>query len=145
MSIEDLKNNIPDILKNWADGRIDNLVRSNPRLSTASVYIKRGIKNYIDRESEAITRMLDNASLFLLEDGKLDADAVFNDLMNVLNTMPETEFRTGIVRGTIGNGAVRFLMPDGLFWSILLGDTGAIKLTTDDFSLLRDLVKSTRV
>lgn len=142
MSIDDLKNNIPDILKKWADGMVGNLVRSNPRLSAVSVYVKRGIKNYIDRESEAIAKILDNASLFLLEDGRLDADVVFNDMMNVLNTMPETEFRSGIIRGTIGNGIIRITLPDGLIWDALFGETGAIKITSDDFEQLKEIVKS---
>lgn len=53
-----------DSLLLWIDDRIDTLVEANPKLKVASVYLKRGAKNYIAKERDNLNTMIDNASLF---------------------------------------------------------------------------------
>lgn len=141
--IAELKEKAPVILKEWVDGRIDNLARTNPKLVPVSVYLRRGVHNYIDRWSDLIGSTLDEASMFLVdEDGKFDIQTAFNDMLKMLSAMDELPFGNGLMKGTIGKGAIRFEIPDGLLWSIVFGDTGAIKLTQDDFRALWNIISN---
>ena len=66
----------------------------------------------------------------------------FEDRMKMLAAMDEVPFGRGIIRGTIGKGVIRIEVPDGPVWGLLFGNTGAIKLTADDFNALRNIVSS---
>lgn len=141
--IQELKEKAPDMLKAWVDSRIDNLTRNNPSLAVTSTYLKRGARNYIDRETGKLGTIIDDAALFLVgDDGRLDINTVFADMMKMLAAMDEVPFGRGIIRGTIGKGVIRVEVPDGPVWGLLFGNTGAIKLTADDFNALRNIVAS---
>lgn len=138
LDITTFKNNIFDTLQSWIDERIDSLVENNPRLQIASVYIKRGVKNYILREHDKINSFIDNATLFLCdESGSIDTETLFNDMMNVFCDMEEVPFGKGFIQGTIGKGTIRFALPNNPVVNILFGDTGAIKITEADILELK--------
>lgn len=46
-NITELKDKLADSLQLWIDERIDGLVLNNPQLKVASVYLKRGAKNFL--------------------------------------------------------------------------------------------------
>ena len=58
---KDLKCNI----KKWAEGKITSLCTDRPKLKPASVYLKRGLNNWLDREDARIDNVVDNVSLRL--------------------------------------------------------------------------------
>lgn len=135
-----LKNKMVDSLEVWADNRIDDFVSQNPNLKVASVYMKRGAKNYLARERDKIENVIDNASLFICdEDGNIDADMLFKDMMTMFKDMDETPFGKGFLQGTIGKGMIRFKLPDNPVFNLMFGNTGAIKITEADFIELKDL------
>lgn len=135
-----LKDKIIDSLEVWADNRIDDFVSQNPNLKVTSVYMKRGAKNYLTRERDKIENVIDNASLFICdEDGNIDADMLFKDMMTMFKDMDETPFGTGFLQGTIGKGMIRFKLPDNPVFNLMFGNTGAIKITEADFIELKDL------
>lgn len=141
ISITELRDKLMDTLQLWIDERIDNLADSYPKLKIASVYLKRGTKNYILRERETIGYMIDNASLFLCdENGNVDVDTLFNDLLHVFRDMDEVPFGAGFIRGTFGNGTIRFALPDNPVVNLLFGDTGAIKITDADILELKKIL-----
>lgn len=141
MEMDELKDRLMRSVGKWADGRIDDFVVSNPRMKTASVYMKRGVKNYLAREDKAISDMIDGVSLFLCdEDGCVDADMVFDDLMAMFNEADEVPFGTGLLRGTVGKGMVRFQLPDNPIMTLLFGNSQAIKITSADFMELKNMI-----
>ena len=124
----------------WADGRIDDFVVQNPNLKIASVYMKRGVKNYLVKEKGKIDGMIDSAALFLCdEEGNIDADMLFNDMLTMFRDMDEMPFGKGFLQGTIGKGVLRFQLPDNPVFNLLFGNTGAIKITDADFIELKEL------
>lgn len=140
-NITELKDNISDSLFQWIDERIDGLVETNPKLKIASVYLKRGAKNYVLRERGKIDAMIDNASLFLCdENGNLDADVLFSDLMQMFRDMDEVPFGKGFIQGTFGKGTIRFALPESPIINLLFGDTGAIKITDADILELKKII-----
>lgn len=141
ISLAEFKDNILDAFRIWIEERVDSLAESNPRLKVASVYLKRGARNYISRERGEISGMIDNVSLFLCdENGNIDTDMLLDDLMQMFRDMEEVPFGAGLVRGTFGNGAIRFVLPDNPVINLLFGDIGAIKITDSDLLELKNLL-----
>lgn len=135
-----LKDKMIDSLESWADNRIDDFVSQNPNLKVASVYMKRGAKNYLARERGKIENVIDNAALFICdEDGNIDADMLFKDMMTMFKDMEETPFGKGLLQGTIGKGTIRLKLPDNPVFNLMFGNTGAIKITEADFIELKEL------
>ena len=118
----DFKDKAINSLETWVDGRIDDFVTQNPNLKTASIYMKRGAKNYLARER-----------------GNIDADMLFKDMMTMFREMEETTFGKGFLQGTIGKGVVRFKLPNNPVFNLMFGNTGAIKITEADFLELKEL------
>lgn len=56
--------NIKQSAKTWAECKIDELCATKPKLSAASVYLKRGISNWLDREDASLNEMISNLALF---------------------------------------------------------------------------------
>ena len=80
-SITEIKDKMADSLLLWIDDRIDTLVEANPKLKVASVYLKRGAKNYIAKERDNLNTMIDNASLFLCdENGNIDMGGYYMNI-----------------------------------------------------------------
>lgn len=140
-TIVELKDNIYNSLIPWIDERINSLVESNPKLKVASVYLKRGAKNYIIHERDKIDEIIDNVSLFVCdENGNIDTDMLFDDLIQMFRDMEEVPFGKGFIHGTFGKGKIRFALPDNPITNLLFGDTGAIKITDADILELKKII-----
>lgn len=136
----DFKDRAIDSLETWIDGRIDDFVSQNPNFRVASIYMKRGAKNYLSREREKIENTIDKAALFLCdEEGNIDSDMLFKDMMTMFRDMEETPFGKGLFQGTIGKGTIRLKLPDNPVFNLMFGNTGAIKITEADFIELKEL------
>lgn len=136
----EFKDKAIDSLEVWIDGRIDDFVSQNPNMKIASIYMKRGAKNYLARERGNIEKTIDNAALFICdEEGNIDSDMLFDDMMTMFRDMDETTFGKGLVKGTIGKGIIRFKLPDNPVFNLMFGNTGAIKITEADFLELKEL------
>lgn len=140
-NITELKDKFIDSMQLWADDRIDDFVANNPKLKVASVYLKRGAKNFLAKQKEGMGNMIDNAALFICdENGNVDADLLFNDMLAMFREMEEIPFGKGLIRGSIGKGVVRLTLPDNPLTNILFGDTGAIRITDTDLIELKKLI-----
>lgn len=140
-SVSEFKENIAGVLQLWIEGRINSLAENCPGLKVASVYLKRGVSNYILREREKIDVIIDNASLFICdENGNIDTETLFSDLMRMFHDMDEVPFGCGIIQGTVGKGVIRFALPDNAITNVLFGDTGAIRITESDILELKKML-----
>lgn len=141
VKIDELKDRIMSSIGAWAESRIDEFAEGNPRMKVASVYMKRGIRNYLAREDKKIGGMIDGLSMFVCdEDGKVDTGTVFDDMMRIFKESDEVPFGTGIFHGTIGKGVIRIQLPDNPIASLLFGDTGAIKITDADILEFKKII-----
>lgn len=141
ITIQELKDKAIATLQVWAEDRINGLVAGNPGLAMASVYLKRGVKNYLAREKERIGGMIDDASMFICDaNGNMDADALFSDFMSVFRNMGEISFGKGLIHGTIGKGVIRFILPENPITGLLFGNTGAIRITEADLMELKKML-----
>lgn len=141
MNVTELKEKLLASLDMWADARISDMVKENPALAIPSVYMKRASHNIIAKNKESWDKSIDNAALFIAdENGNIDANTIFEDMMQLLKAVEDYHFDFGIVHGHISNGAISIDLPDNIATAILFGSKRSINFTEEDFVELKDLI-----
>ena len=141
MNVTELKEKLLTSLDLWAEARISDMVKENPALAIPSVYMKRASHNIIAKHKDSWGKSIDNATLFVAdEDGNIDADTIFSDLMQMLENISNYEFDLGFIKGRIDGGVLSIDLPDNIITTILFGSKKSISFTKDDFEELRSLV-----
>ena len=141
MNVTELKEKLLKALDLWADARISDMVKENPALAIPSVYMKRASHNIIAKNKDSWGKSIDNATLFIAdENGNIDADTIFTDLMQMLESISNYEFDLGFVKGRIDGGTLSIDLPDNIITTILFGNKKSISFTKNDFEELKSLV-----
>ena len=63
-------------------------------------------KNYLLKEDKKINELIDGLSLFI---GNIDVNMLFDDFIEMFNSMEEREFNLGILKGNLGSGAIQII------------------------------------
>lgn len=141
MNVPELKEKLLESVDVWADARIDDMVKGNPMLAIPSVYMKRAAHNVIAHNKDKWDKSIDNATLFIAdENGNIDADTIFSDMMQMLKVVENHHFDFGIIHGHIDNGVISIDLPDNIATAILFGSKRSINFTEEDFVELKDLI-----
>lgn len=141
MNVTELKEKLLTSLDLWADARISDMVKENPALAIPSVYMKRASHNIIAKNKDSLGKSIDNATLFIAdENGNIDADTIFTDLMQMLESISNYEFDLGFVKGRIDDGILTIDLPDNIITNILFGSKKSISFTKTDFDELKSLI-----
>ena len=141
MNVTELKEKLLTSLDLWADARISDMVKENPALAIPSVYMKRASHNIIAKHKDSWGKSIDNATLFIAdEDGNIDADTIFLDLMQMLDNISNYEFDFGFIKGRIDSGALSLDLPDNIITTILFRSKKSISFTKTDFEELKSLI-----
>ena len=141
MNVTELKEKLLTSLDLWADARISDMVKENPALAIPSVYMKRASHNIIAKNKDSLGKSIDNATLFIAdENGNIDADTIFTDLMQMLESISNYEFELGLVNGRIDGGILTIDLPDNIITNILFGSKKSISFTKTDFDELKSLI-----
>lgn len=120
---------------------ITDILKENPALAIPSVYMKRASHNIIAKHKDSWGKSIDNATLFIAdEDGNIDADTIFSDLMQMLENISNYEFDLGFIKGRIDGGALIIDLPDNIITTILFGSKKSISFTKTDFEELKSLI-----
>lgn len=142
MNINELKKKLLDSADFWVEQRIDELVERNPKMAVASVYLKRGARNWLAKERDTISKTMDGVAMFIADgEGNVNTETLFDDLINLFTAMDEMPYDYGMVKGTIGKGKIRIDIPDNILTNILFGNSDAITITDDDIKELKELIK----
>ena len=143
MNVTELKEKLLTSLDLWADARISDMVKGNPALAIPSVYMKRASHNIIAKNKDSLCKSIDNATLFIAdENGNIDANTIFEDMMQMLENISNYEFDFGFIKGRIDGGALVIDLPDNIVTTILFGSKKSISFTKTDFDELRSLITS---
>ena len=141
MNVTELKEKLLTSLDLWADARISDMVKETPALAIPSVYMKRASHNIIAKHKDSLGKSIDNATLFIAdENGNIDADTIFTDLMQMLESISNYELDLGFVKGRIDGGTLSIDLPDNIITTILFGNKKSISFTKNDFEELKSLV-----
>lgn len=138
-----LTDNIKVAIKDWANGKIDELAADRPKLKAASVYLKRGLSNYIEREDKRIDSMVDGLSLFIADkDGNIDTDTLIDDAVEMFKTMDVNIAEIGMFKIEYGKGAVAVNIPHNVFFDMIFGDLGQVRITADDLLEIKEMIST---
>ena len=141
MNVTELKEKLLTSLDLWADARISDMVKETPALAIPSVYMKRASHNIIAKNKDSLGKSIDNATLFIAdENGNIDADTIFTDLMQMLESISNYEFDLGFIKGRIDGGTLSIDLPDNIITNILFGSKKSISFTKTDFDELKSLI-----
>ena len=141
MNVTELKEKLLTSLDLWADARISDMVKENPALAIPSVYMKRASHNIIAKNKDSLGKSIDNATLFIAdENGNIDVDTIFTDLMQMLESISNYEFDLGFIKGRIDGGTLSIDLPDNIITNILFGSKKSISFTKTDFDELKSLI-----
>ena len=141
MNVTELKEKLLTSLDLWADARISDMVKETPALVIPSVYMKRASHNIIAKNKDSLGKSIDNATLFIAdENGNIDADTIFTDLMQMLESISNYEFDLGFIKGRIDGGTLSIDLPDNIITNILFGSKKSISFTKTDFDELKSLI-----
>lgn len=143
MNVTELKEKLLTSLDTWADARISEMVKENPALAIPSVYMKRASHNIIAKHKDSWGKSIDNATLFIAdEDGNIDTDTIFSDLMQMLENISDYKFDLGFIKGRIDDGVIAIDLPDNIVTTILFGSKKSISFAKEDFEELKSLITS---
>lgn len=135
------KEQVISSVKLWVDDKVDSMTASNPRMSVLAPRIKQGMGNMISKYEDSI----DNVMLFFTDkEGNLDVGNFFEEGMKMFEELPVTHKKMMGIDIAIGKGEIVATPPDNFFTSLLMGNTGAVKLTTEDFIELKDLILNSK-
>ena len=141
MNVTELKEKLLTSLDLWADARISEMVKENPAMAIPSVYMKRASHNIIAKNKDKWGKSIDNATLFIAdENGNIDADTIFTDLMQILESISNYEFDLGFIKGRIDGGTLSIDLPDNIITNILFGSKKSISFTKTDVDELKSLI-----
>ena len=128
-----LTGDFKNAVRKWVYGKIDELSASRPRLKAASVYLKRGLNNYMEREDKRINSMVDGLTLFVADkDGNIDTDMLIDDAVTMFKEMDVAYAEIGSFGIEYGKGAVTINIPHNVLFDMIFGDLGKITITADD-------------
>lgn len=139
--ISEFKGNLKSSIQDWAEMKIDALCEGKPKMKAASVYMKRGLNNWLEREDGRINKMVDNSLLFVADkDGSLDTDILIEDMVTMFKEMDVQKMDMGMFHLEYGKGEVSVAIPHNFFLDMIFGDLGKVRLTANDFLELKELL-----
>lgn len=138
-----LTGNIKVAVRNWANAKIDELAADRPKLKAASVYLKRGLSNYMEREDKRINSMVDGITLFVADkDGNIDTDTLIEDAVGMFKEMDVNFAEIGMFGIEYGKGVITVNIPHNIFLDMIFGDLGQIKITADDLLEIKQMISA---
>lgn len=144
-NIAELTGNMKNAVREWANGKIDELSAGRPGLKAASVYLKRGLSNWMEREDMRINSMAESISLFVADkDGNIDTDMLIDDAVAMFREMDVNYAEIGGFGIEYGKGAVTVSIPRGVFLDMIFGDLGHVRITAEDLLEIKEAMTRCR-
>ncbi len=136
-----LTGDLKTAVRKWANSKIDELSASRPQLKAASVYLKRGLSNYLEREDKRIKSMVDGIALFIADkNGNINTDMLIDDAVTMFKEMDVMHAEIGAFNIEYGKGAVTINIPHNFLLDMIFGDLGKITITADDLLEIKTLI-----
>lgn len=130
-------------VRTWAENKIDELCETRPRLKAASVYLKRGLNNWLDREEKQVDDMVDTLALFVADsEGKIDADMLIDDAVKMFREMDVNYTKIANFAIEYGKGEISISIPRNVFLDLIFGELGKITITADDLLEVKNLLSA---
>lgn len=130
-------------IKTWGEKKIDELCAERPRMKAASIYLKRGLNNWLDREEKQVDDMVNTLTLFAADkEGKIDTNTLIDDAVNIFRDMDANYTKIGAFGVEYGKGAVSINIPHNVLLDMIFGDLGKITITAEDLLEVKALMEN---
>jgi hypothetical protein len=140
--ISRLKGDIKTALSQWGESKIDALSNAHPQLRPMSVYLRRGLSNYLDRIDDKVDSAVDMLLLFVADkNGNIDTDMLINDAVEMFKLSDVHQTNIGAFDVTYGAGEILLTMPHNPLLDIFFGNLGQIRLTAEDLLEMKNFLK----
>ena len=137
-----LKGDIKTALMQWSESKLNSLCMAHPQLKPMSVYLRRGLTNYIDRIDDQVDSAVDMLLLFVADkDGNIDTDTLINDAVEMFKLSDVHQSNIGVFDITYGAGEILLSMPHNPLLDIFFGNLGQIRLTAEDLLEMKNFLK----
>lgn len=141
-NIDVLKADIKTAIETWGEHKVDELCSVHPRLLPASIYLKRGLKNYLTQSYNRISNYVDIVKLFVADEkGNIDSDLLINDAITMFKQMDVLETKVAGFNISVGKGEFNIEIPSNPMLDFMFGDLGKIKLKAEDLLEIKQLLK----
>lgn len=138
-----LKADISNALRQWSEDKIESLCANYPHLLPMSVYLRRGVTNYLSHIDSQIDSAVDMLLLFVADDeGVINTDTLINDAVEMFKLSDIHETNIGIFNLTYGAGEILLSLPRNPILDIFIGNLGQIKLTAEDLLEMKNYLKA---
>lgn len=142
--VRSLKSDIKRNIKTWASSKIADLCTNRQNLKTISVYLERGLNNWLDREDARIDSIIDNIFLFIAdENGKIDTDVIMDDLISIFKGMEVKQTMIGLFPVEYGAGEITISIPHNPMLDFVFGNLGCVRISVDDILEIKELFTKT--
>lgn len=142
MKIEDvnsLKGILKKAIREWGSSKIEELLPEKP---ISRAFVKNGMNNILSMQDEKLNKWIEYIYLFMGNgQGSIDSDSMINTIVNLFNEMPKKEYHAGDFSFLAGGGELIISFPHNFLIEMLIGDTGSVKLTTEDILDFKNLIK----
>lgn len=133
--INAFKGKAKDSLLAWAGAQIDQML---PNKVAARAMLKNAAGNLVAKLDHRIDQGIDAVFLMFGDtQGNIDSDTVVDNLCNLLQEMPPTDYAVGPIGVTIGRGEICAQFPQGFVSDIIVGNLGGVKITASDIQDLK--------
>lgn len=137
-----LKGDIKTALMQWSESKLNSLCMAHPQLKPMSVYLRRGLTNYIDRIDDKVDSAVDMLLLFVADkDGNIDTDTLINDAVEMFKLSDINQTNIGVFDITYGAGEILLSIPHNPILDVFFGNLGQIKLTAEDLLETKNFLK----
>lgn len=130
-----MKQQVINGLNKWVSSRIDELAVDNVLLSIASGAMKVGVKNMISNIDMSMVLP------FITKDGIIDAHIVTDEITKSINAITPKEVRIKGIPLIVGNGMIKFQLPEKNWIGDFLG-VSSISLTANDLDELANMINN---
>lgn len=138
-----LKADISNALRQWSEDKIESLCANYPHLRPMSVYLRRGVTNYLSHIDSQIDSAVDMLLLFVADDeGVINTDTLINDAVEMFKLSDIHETNIGIFNLTYGAGEILLSLLRNPILDIFIGNLGQIKLTAEDLLEMKNYLKA---
>lgn len=139
--INEFKGNLKLSLQEWGNSKIEALCNEHPRMKATSVYLKRGLNNWIESKDEQINKLVDNTLLFVADkNGEVNTDILIDDAIEMFRGMDKQQTKLGMFLLEYGKGEVSLTIPHNLMLDMIFGDLGKIRITAEDLLEIKELL-----
>ena len=136
--ISRVKGQIKSAIQQWGNSKIDEIFPGKPQMKA---FAKNGLNNILAKNDDRLNKWMDTFMLFAgSEDGSIDMDHVVDMSVEMFKELEPHKYQFEFMDVEIGRGEVVLYLPDNMFFNLILGKSGKIRMTAEDILEIKNFL-----